>query len=193
MPPVCEVAFKEWAVICRALETGEQILILRKGGIHEGRDGFRVAHRQFWLFPTYLHQADQSKLAPAAWSSLSSVLQAPPAEDHIPLRLLAEVTDVIEITDESQLARLAPWHWWSDQAIVERFHYRQPGLFLLIVRIYKSAEFFELPNSPHFAGCRTWVELPQPIPTTGLTPTVSDERFQALRDQILASVGSFRV
>ena len=28
-------AFKEWAVICKALATGRQLLILRKGGIDE--------------------------------------------------------------------------------------------------------------------------------------------------------------
>ena len=52
MEPVNQIAFKEWAVVCAALASGQQSLILRKGGIHEGRDGFRVAHREFWLFPT---------------------------------------------------------------------------------------------------------------------------------------------
>lgn len=193
MPPDCDIAFKEWSVICQALETGQQTIILRKGGIHEGREGFRVAHRHFWLFPTSLHQADQWKLAPAAWPALSALSLERSPEDGIPLRLFAEVTDVVEIADESQLPRLAAWHWWSDRTIVDRFHYRQPGLFLLIARIYKTAELTELPNSPHFAGCRTWVELPQPIPTTDLTPAVSDERFQELRSQILAAVGSIRV
>ena len=50
------IAFKEWATICAALESRGQIAILRKGGIHEGRQGFRVAYPEFWLFPTYVHQ-----------------------------------------------------------------------------------------------------------------------------------------
>ncbi len=36
------IAFKEWAVIVDALGRGDQILILRKGGISEGRGGFQI-------------------------------------------------------------------------------------------------------------------------------------------------------
>ena len=49
-------AFKEWAVICRALAEGKQALILRKGGIAETGGEFAVEHTRFWLFPTYTHQ-----------------------------------------------------------------------------------------------------------------------------------------
>ena len=49
-------AFKEWAIVVDALGRGDQILILRKGGIAEGRDGFRVDHQNFLLFPTLYHQ-----------------------------------------------------------------------------------------------------------------------------------------
>jgi hypothetical protein len=49
-------AFKEWAAVCTALAAGKQSLIVRKGGIHEGRDGFRVEHGEFWLYPTQFHQ-----------------------------------------------------------------------------------------------------------------------------------------
>src|SRR5687768_11757609 len=37
-------AFKEWAIIVDALARGDQILILRKGGISEGREGFQIDH-----------------------------------------------------------------------------------------------------------------------------------------------------
>ena len=49
-------AFKEWAVICRALAEGQQAVILRKGGIAEQQGAFTVEHRRFWLYPTYVHQ-----------------------------------------------------------------------------------------------------------------------------------------
>lgn len=188
LPETCDFAFKEWAVICEALATGQQTIILRKGGIHEGREGFRVDHTHFWLFPTYLHQEDQHKLAEPAWPTLQASVSHRPAADRVTISLLAEVTDVVQIQDENRLPRLAGWHWWSEQTIRERFQYRQPGLFLLVVRIYKTAETVELPNSPHFAGCRSWVDLPQPIPTAKLTPVLSDETFQTRRSSILALV-----
>ena len=49
-------AFKEWEAIVEALGHGAQIIILRKGGIAEGRAGFKPKHPKFWLFPTGFHQ-----------------------------------------------------------------------------------------------------------------------------------------
>ena len=37
-------AFKEWAIVVDALGRGRQSVILRKGGIAEGRGGFRPEH-----------------------------------------------------------------------------------------------------------------------------------------------------
>ena len=66
------VAFKEWAAICRALATGRQDVIIRKGGIVEPGGEFRLDHRRFLLMPTFLHQsADQ--LIPAARDLLDHI------------------------------------------------------------------------------------------------------------------------
>ena len=54
------IAFKEWAVVVEALGHGEQILLLRKGGIRENCGEFHVDHRRFWLFPTVFHEAEES-------------------------------------------------------------------------------------------------------------------------------------
>jgi hypothetical protein len=48
------LASKEWAVICRELAAGRQMVLLRKGGIREPAKGFGVEHREFFLFPTPL-------------------------------------------------------------------------------------------------------------------------------------------
>ena len=55
-PDKCQMALKEWAITCEAIGRGEQILLLRKGGIHEDSKDFRVIHREFLLYPTYEHQ-----------------------------------------------------------------------------------------------------------------------------------------
>ena len=49
-----EYALKEWAVTIAALAAGDQVLIVRKGGIGEKR--FELPHPRFYLFPTYAHQ-----------------------------------------------------------------------------------------------------------------------------------------
>src|SRR5213082_2938121 len=48
--------FKEWSLVCDALGRGRQSVILRKGGIAEGRGGFSFRHREFFLFPTFFHE-----------------------------------------------------------------------------------------------------------------------------------------
>jgi hypothetical protein len=47
------IGFKEWTLICEALGNGSQSIILRKGGIAEGRAGFRFQHDEFFLFPPF--------------------------------------------------------------------------------------------------------------------------------------------
>lgn len=183
METSCAVAFKEWAVICHALATGQQTLILRKGGIHEGRAGFRVAYSRFLLFPTYLHQADLAKLTPSAWPELANVPS--PDDGMIHLSLIADVTDVIEIQDQTKLAGLTDLHWWSQETIDQRFHYREPGLFLLIARVSRLDPAIAICDSPRFAGCRSWVELDSPITISASNRVLSDDAFELQRQKIL--------
>jgi hypothetical protein len=128
-------AFKEWAAICSALGEGLQTLIIRKGGIDEGREGFRVAHDEFWLFPTYVHEA-AAGLEPDALPLLNraEVQRPPPGTVH--LGHYAIVTDVFHVLDQKRLMCLAGQHVWSPRTVGERFAYRRPGLFVLIVRVY---------------------------------------------------------
>src|SRR5262245_32547454 len=91
MNDYCSVGFKEWSVICAALAAGRQSLILRKGGIQEGRDGFRVAHERFWLFPTHYHEAAQSIRADGAeFLTAAERNQAPPGQVRIDLLAVVE-------------------------------------------------------------------------------------------------------
>ena len=61
LPKTCRVAFKEWAGVCDALIEGRQTVIIRKGGISEtaGPGEFDLEHPEFWLYPTWVHQAEQ--------------------------------------------------------------------------------------------------------------------------------------
>ncbi len=169
-------AFKEWAVVCEALSAGRQSLILRKGGIHEGRDGFRVAHREFWLFPTRFHQQPE-EIVEAGRGLIASAASRQPPKGKIHLQHYAVVEEVFHIEDATRLPALTGLHHWSEQTVSARFEYRQPGLFVLPVRVYSKAEPMILPDSPHFAGCRSWVDLPEELPTESMLPVVSEAVF----------------
>ncbi len=181
------VAFKEWAAICAALGDGLQSLIIRKGGIHEGRDGFRVAHVEFWLFPTYLHQA-VAGLEPDARPLLERAEAARPTGGTLQLAHYAVVTDVFEVHDEARIAQLAGLHVWSPRTISERFHYKRPGLFVLSVRVFARGRAHVIPDSPHFAGCRSWVDLPVELATTDLVPVLTENEFERRRRRLRAAL-----
>ncbi len=171
-------AFKEWGVVCAALDGGRQSLILRKGGIHEGGAGFRVEHREFWLFPTEFHQ-QPGVLIPEAQSWIDEYQRRDTSKDEVTIQDYAVVEEVIEVRDETLLPRLHGLHIWSEQTLHDRFHYRTPGLFALLVRIHQRANPHCVPQSPHFAGCRSWVDFPADIATEGLIPVMTDEAHHA--------------
>jgi len=170
------IAFKEWAVICAALTDGRQSLILRKGGIHEGPGGFQVEYDEFWLFPTYLHQQADA-LTDDARPLLEQVQRDQPPPEFVRIGLYAVVEDVFEMRDPIVLPCLTGLHIWSDRTVDQRFHYKRLGLIVLCVRVFALPQSIEVPNSPHFAGCRTWVDLPSDLSTAGLKPVLSDEEF----------------
>jgi hypothetical protein len=175
-------AFKEWAVTCQALATGRQSLLLRKGGIHERGGRFQVEHNEFWLFPTRFHQNPQ-EIRDDARALLKHVATEAPATGMLHVSLYAVVDEVVELIDESLLPRLASFQILTDDTLRERFHYRRLGLFVLPVRIYARVQPVVLRESPHFAGCRTWVDLEEDLPTDSLAPALSDS---AHADAVLA-------
>jgi hypothetical protein len=177
-------AFKEWAVICEALAQGRQTIILRKGGIHEGRAGFRIAQREFWLLPTKFH-ASAEALVPAALDLLVPAGSLN-AGGMFHVRHYAVVEEVLELASESQALALAGLHYWSETTIRERFHYKRPGLYCLLVRVFNASEAAIIEDTPAIAGCRSWVELPRSLATTTLSPAMSDEAFEAMARNIKA-------
>src|ERR1051325_10767172 len=95
LPEELNVALKEWASVCSALEEGRQIILLRKGGILESIGGFDLEHPQFFLFPTYLHQNPQMLKEPDRKRLVA--LNEEPAQ--IVLSSAAIVTDIIRLRD----------------------------------------------------------------------------------------------
>lgn len=181
-------AFKEWAVVCKAIDSGQQSLILRKGGIHEGRDGFRVDHREFWLYPTQFHQQPEV-LSDEARLLLPEVQLHKPASGTIAIQTYVVVEDVLELRDEAILSRLAGLHAWSLSTLESRFHYRNPMLFALVIRAYRLPEPCVLPESPHFAGCRSWVDLSQELPTGKVNAVLTTDAHEARVNTIRQVVG----
>jgi hypothetical protein len=169
------VAFKEWAVICRALAEGRQAIILRKGGVAENGGEFTVEHTRFWLLPTYVHQ-QRAGVIEEAWPLLEQAEAERPPAGVVRLSHFAEVPGVYHVRDLSSAWRLAGLHLWTQDTVEARFAYRTPGLYVLPVRVY-AAQPIEIPETPYYAGCKSWVNLEQALPTAGAVPVRTEEAF----------------
>jgi len=193
-------AFKEWEAIVEALGQGAQIVILRKGGIAEGKGGFQAKHPKFWLFPTSHHQ-QWEKTKPGLRRYLTPSTPStngPEKGKEIALHYFAEVTDAIYLSSWEQAARLDDVHFWSEEIVRERFDYKErpgmeTGLHLLIVRVSRINLPHKLAPSPEYEGCKSWIELPVDWEHDIAAHVVRTEEFATRRSRILAAVATIAV
>lgn len=172
-------------MVCSALETGRQMLLLRKGGIYESAGEFEVEHRQFLLFPTYLHQ-NLKMLKPAAHEGFEPRSAEP---SQVRLSAAGEVTDIIQLSSRRQMDALDDRHVWTPPLIDMRFNYKPENpLYLLLVRVYRLKHATTVENTPAYAGCKSWVPLDEPIDTKGAEAVISDEDFESEREAILKAL-----
>ena len=163
------VGFKEWALVCEALGRGDQTILLRKGGIAEGRAGFGFRHDEFFLFPTFFHEQIGKVRTPAAKLPVSP-------DGRITIRYFAKLEAQEKTTDWSRVASLAPFHILDESVVRERFEHQNAGLHVAFVRVFRLEPVWTFPDKPAYGGCRSWVSLPEPLATTRFEPVLSDEQ-----------------
>ena len=176
-------AFKEWAVIVDALGRGEQIVVLRKGGLSEGRGGFQVEHPRFLLFPTLFHQQREfDRLAPHF-----------PATDTVRLEFFAQVADARRLDSLAAAEALRGQHVWRDEVIAQRFEWgREQNIFALALRVFRLPEAVELPMLPGYGGCKSWIELDTDIVTANVDPVLDDAEFATKLERFRAALEPVR-
>jgi hypothetical protein len=177
------VAFKEWAVVCEAIGSGRQSIMLRKGGIAEGRDGFAFKHREFFLFPTWFHE-QLSKTTLPLGTTLPSQLDC-----EIEIRYAVTLEWSRLVTDAGRLPSLREFHILHDSVTEERFRYDEtPGIHVAFVRGFRLESPRLLPMQKNFGGCRSWLDLPD-LGDTRLVPVLTDEEHSARRSALESALG----
>ncbi|MEP7015910.1 MAG: DUF1802 family protein [Verrucomicrobiota bacterium] len=178
------VGFKEWAIVCEALGRGEQTVIVRKGGIAEGRDGFSFRYREFFLFPTWFHeQADKVR-------KIDVDLPAPNA-DKIDIGYFARLESSHVIPSWPMAEALKPFHILQQNVVRERFEYDQaPGLHVAFVRIFRVRPTWTIVNEKKYGGCRSWVDLPELPGDLRYDPVLSDNEYTTRYDEFAKLIGS---
>jgi hypothetical protein len=158
-------ALKEWAIVCKALEDGRQLILLRKGGIIEYRQGFEVKHRTFLLYPTFEHQS-KDLLQPDYANILDLALMQRASENgRNKITSFAVVVHVKELLDKAVIARLGKYHIWNDRYLAKRVSYN-PGkpLTLLVLRVYNMSNPIVVVGRPELAGCKSWIPIELLLP-----------------------------
>jgi hypothetical protein len=176
-------ALKEWAAVCRALAAGRQSILVRKGGIAEPTGEFRLEAKRFWMYPTYVHQAETGVRADERKFQNEAERDRPPA-GVVKLSLWAEVTGIYQVRDATMAQMLAHLHVWSDEAVAKRYAYRHPGVDVLSVRVHRMQAPIEIAETAEHVGCKSWVKLDRGYTADGSTPVLTDAEYRDVVGQL---------
>jgi hypothetical protein len=153
-------ALKEWAAAIAAIRSGEQVILIRKGGIADPT--FGVEADRFYLFPTYFHDPENAPADTAA----------------VTIDTWAEVVKVFRITELETLLRLEPQVVFDRAALLERYRFRpDQALHVIAVRAWLLPAAFPLKNRDGYSGCRSWISVDEEIDVGGSTPALSEEEL----------------
>ena len=147
-----EHALKEWAVTVAALAAGDQVLIVRKGGIGEKR--FELPHPRFYLFPTYAHQRPEL-VKPAGRARFGDPLAQREEPERLPLPAYAELHSAHPVADPEALAAIDGLHILAPSYAEERLRWRRKHpLWAAVLRVWSLPAPPVLENASALRGLR---------------------------------------
>ena len=182
---ISNIALKEWAVTIDTLAAGMQIMLLRKGGIHESDKDFELIYPEFVLFPTLEHQ--RPDLIKAEFRSMMDRREKSPNDhdDHINIDFFARVVDKFEIREPKELDMIKSHHLYTEEYALSRLKWRPKlPLSVAIVRIYKLNRTQSIARIPEYGGCKSWVPLAEFVDLDGSSPVLTDFAFNAKKEAI---------
>ncbi|MGB3535964.1 MAG: DUF1802 family protein [Microcoleaceae cyanobacterium] len=179
-------ALKEWTVAVKALEEGDMILLLRKGGIKEQGGNFSVKYHRVLLYPTIEHQ--NPNLLKSEYAPPVKIVASGTHYDEIKISSWADITHILPLNfsqAERIIAPLESFHIWTQQWVRDRFNYKpkQP-LYLLMLRTYILSESILIPNHSSYQGCRSWIDLKQSISLENSSAVLPEEQYNHRVNQI---------
>jgi hypothetical protein len=172
------IALRDWAVTLDELGKGTQILLMRKGGIHEETRHFEVNSNSFFLFPAYEHQKSELLKEEYQENIAKSLETWSPEAEQLTVKYYAELYEDIELLDEEKLKALYPHHIWTNAFADERLKWKKKlPLHILLLRVYQLEQPVEIPMLAEYGGCKSWLSLPETVQERAIQPVLSDEAF----------------
>ncbi|RUS43568.1 DUF1802 family protein [Cohnella sp. AR92] len=174
-----EIALREWAVAVKALESGRQVIVLRKGGIAEETREFRLESPHFYLFPSYEHQRPELVKQETRDVVGDTIREAESHPGAVMIASYAEVADDIEVTDSETLSRLRDLHIWTEEYAEERLKWKKTKpLHVLVLRMYRLGKPVLVPMKESYGGCKSWLRFEDPLPELSGIPVLADDLFE---------------
>lgn len=157
-------ALKEWASVVDALGRGQQIILIRKGGIADPHFGLEAD--RFYLYPTNYHEG----AAPS---------------DLVPIRHWCEAVRTWQIRDLDLLHRLEPFVILDRSTLETRYRFRpDQAITVIAVRTHRLPEAARIPQRAAYDGCRSWVSIEEEIAIDGSVPVLSAAEWNARVEEI---------
>lgn len=175
------VALKEWAVVVKALKSGQQILMLRKGGISEEDGEFKIKENLFLLYPTFEHQNPlHLQFNYKMWLDEVCAKQKQRGGRKILFDAYARVQNVMLLNDVGKFKKLKAHYIFNEDYVDSRYAYKKDTLPLvcLFARVYKLQKPVIVEEHLDYDGCRSWVYLKHTVAIEPSEPALNDESFQ---------------
>ena len=179
VPSACAVALKEWATVLEAMALGEQLVLIRKGGLIEPGSGFELMAATFVFYPTFEHQAVRY-LRPESQRYFDEAQRRRAPEGQVRIDLVGVAVSSIQSRDPRIVERLRDVHIYNDAFLAQRLKWQpEQPLVIAVIRAFRLATPQVIPVAPAYAGCKSWVTLDAPIPLEGARPVLDDAAFDA--------------
>jgi len=177
LPHQCTTALKEWATVLEAMGRGEQLVLIRKGGLIEPGSGFELASSAFVFYPTFEHQA-VNYLRPTYRRYFDEAVKRRAPEGRVQIDLAGLAVSSVGTRDPDVIERLSAFHVYNQEFKMQRLKWQpdQP-LAIVVVRVFRLAPRI-LDVVPRYAGCKSWVDLDAAVSLEGAQPVMDDAAFQ---------------
>lgn len=159
-------ALKEWSSVIDALGRGDQVILIRKGGIADPK--FGVEAERFYLYPTFFHQQ-----------------QAEPEE--VTIAHWCEVVRSWRVNDLETLDRLASLVVMSRETLDTRYRFRpDQALHVIGVRTFTLPHPQTIRVKQEYLGCRSWVSVDDEIDVDGSLPALTETELETRLNRVQA-------
>ena len=158
-------ALKEWSNVIESLGRGEQVILIRKGGIADPH--FGIEADRFYLYPTYFHQGETDPRMTVTITHWVEVVRTWSVRE---LELVERLQPFVDIPRETLEAR---YRFRPDQA-----------LYVIAVKTFALPQPVEVSYREEYGGCRSWISVDDEIDVTGSQAVLDDAALRAKIESI---------